>query len=259
MLLWLVWDVGENASSLLRLKKKEFERRVNELTGEVEDAVTLRREILKRSRLSRNMITNYKDMVRFLDLVLRDLKPDEQVLGFGPQMAAKLLDRATKMTRVHCIPRGQEMRLKDLRSSMTCNLLSKGWTTDEVNRRLGRRPSLREIDKYVNWLTLDGHQPKRKFHEHQVSQLARDIDELRDREKLAQHRHESMQKQVDRLRAVIEANNRLMYQQVVRLIERHGLRRAVESSTTQDVSGLLFALRHVLRAIGAGRRGCWRD
>ena len=115
---------------------------------------------------------------------------------------------------------------------MACDLLSKGWTTDEVNRRLGHRPSSREIDKYVNWLALDGHQPKRKFHEHQVSQLKREIDELSNREKLSQRRQESLQEQVDRLKEAIETNNRLMYEQVVRLIERHGLRQAVQASAT---------------------------
>ena len=188
--------------------------------------MAFRRETLKRSRTPRTETTNYKETLELLDFVLRDLEDDEFVFGFGMRMAAKVLDRTAKVTGVRCIPGGQNVTLKDLRSSMACDLLRKGWTTDEVNRRLGHKPSSREIDKYVNWLALDGRLPKRKFHEHQVSNLQQEIDELRDREKLSRKRQGSLQEQVDRLKAAIEVNNRLMYEQVVRLIERHALRQA---------------------------------
>ena len=59
-------------------------------------------------------------------------------------MGAKVLERGGHITRATCIPGGQKVTLKDLRSSMACDLLSKGWTTDEANYRLGHKPSSRE-------------------------------------------------------------------------------------------------------------------
>jgi len=90
---------------------------------------------------------------------------------------------------------------------MACDLLSKGWTTNEVNRRLGHKPSSREIDKYVNWLALDNRQPKRKFHEHQVSLLTQQIDELTNRENLSQQRQNSLQQQMNK---ILEVTNKLL-------------------------------------------------
>ena len=232
LFLWLAFDLGENAGALLQLAKHSFARRVDEFSKEPEYAVALLREILKRSRTPRTGTTNYKETVELLDLVLRDLGDDELVFDFGTRMAAKILDRATRITGVRCMPTGQKVTPKDLRSSMACDLLSKGWTTDEVNQRLGHKPSSRVIDKYVNWMALDGRQPKRKLYEHRVSHFKREIDTLRDREKLSQQRQRSMQEQVDQLEATIEANNRLMCEQVVRLIECSGLRREVKAPTT---------------------------
>ena len=115
---------------------------------------------------------------------------------------------------------------------MACDLLSKGWTTDEVNRRLGHKPSSREIDKYVNWLALDGRQPKRKLHEHQVAQLKQEINDLKEQANQSLHRQRSLQEQVDGLQAQLDTNNRLMFEQVGKLIRTYGLRQAVKTSTT---------------------------
>lgn len=84
------------------------------------------------------------------------------------------------------------------------------------NRRLGHRPSSREIDKYVNWLALDGRQPKRRFQEHQVAQFKQEIDELKSREKLSLQRQGSLQEQLDGLRDEVDAVNRLMHEQFVK-------------------------------------------
>jgi hypothetical protein len=72
---------------------------------------------------------------------------------------------------------------------MACDLLSKGWSTDEVNQRLGHKPSSREIDKYVNWLALDRRKPKRKLHQNQVATLTAELDARKSREKLQQRTH----------------------------------------------------------------------
>ena len=228
----LAFDIGENAGALLQLRKRSFNRQTDEYTQEPEYAVALVREILKRSRIPRTETTNHQETVELLDEVLRDLRDDEPVFDFGMRMAAKTLDRATGKTGVRCLPHDQKVTLKDLRSSMACDLLSKGWTTDEVNRRLGHKPSSREIDKYVNWLALDGRQPKRKLHEHQVAQLKQEINDLKDHTNQSQHRQRSLQKQVDGLQAQLDANNRLMFEQVGKLIQTYGLRQTVKASTT---------------------------
>ncbi|MCH8146996.1 MAG: hypothetical protein IH987_03255 [Planctomycetes bacterium] len=232
LLLWLAFDIGENAGALLQLRKRSFIRRTDEYTEEPEYAVALVREILKRSRNPRTETTNYKETVELLDGVLQDLRDDELVFGFGLRMAAKTLDRATGRTGVRCLPHDQKVTLKDLRSSMACDLLSKGWTTDEVNRRLGHKPSSREIDKYVNWLALDGRQPKRKLHEHQVAQLKQEINDLKDQANQSQHRQRTQQGQIDNLQAQLDSNNRMMFEQVGKLIQTYGLRQTVKASTT---------------------------
>ncbi len=122
--LWMAWDIGENAHSLLQLRKRDFRRQTNSETGELEYVVNLRREILKRSRTPRAEVTNYRETVGLLDLVLRNLTDDELLFRFGTRMARKVLDRAIRITGVVCIPGGQVVTPKVLRSSMACDLLS---------------------------------------------------------------------------------------------------------------------------------------
>ncbi len=219
-LLWLAWDVGENVGSLLQLRRRDLRREVNAETNEPEYYVNLRREILKRSRTPRTEVTNYQEAVASLDLILRPLPEQALLFNFGHRMAAKVLARAVRITAAKCVPNGEPVTLKDLRSSMCCDLLSKGWTTDEVNARLGHRPSSRELDRYVNFLALNRHRPKRKFHDGQVATLNKELSEIRSRESLLQQRHRSLQGQIEELREQVEQNNRLMYREVVRLIQR---------------------------------------
>jgi len=217
-LFWLAWDLGENVSSLLRVTKSDCRRMENPHSQEPEYHITLRREILKRSRTPRAEITNYRETVEQLDRLLQGLGEHDCLFGFGHRMATKALARAVRITGARCIPGGQPVTLKDLRSSMACDLLSKGWTTDEVNQRLGHKPSSREIDKYVNWLALGRHRPKRRLHDNHVEALSREIQELKDRETLSQQRLRVMQNQVEQLQAQLESNNQLMYEQVRRLV-----------------------------------------
>jgi integrase len=169
--LWLCWDIGENALSILHLRKRDCVRQQNPYTQQIEYIINLRREILKRSRTPRSEPTNYIETVHYLDLVLKSKGEDEILFDFGARWAAKFLGAATKKVGARCLPGGQPVTLKDLRSSMACDLLSKGWSRDEVNARLGHTPSSREIDKYINYLAIDRKQPKRKFEENLVAKL----------------------------------------------------------------------------------------
>lgn len=217
-LLWLAWDIGENVSSLLRLRKGDFTRTANPYSSDPEYHVNLRREILKRSRTPRTEITNYRETVELLDSVLAELADDAILFAFGHRMATKALARAVRITGARCIPGGQNVSLKDLRSSMACDLLGKGWTTDEVNQRLGHRPSSREIDRYVNWLALGRQMPKRRLHDNSVESLSQELRESRDREKLMHERLRTMQSEIQELKTQHNRNNRIMLEQVRRII-----------------------------------------
>jgi len=82
---------------------------------------------------------------------------------------------------------------------MACDLLNKGWTRDEVNARLGHKPSSLELDKYINFLALDRHQPKKKIHQHQLGKIQEELQETKDRERLYSKRLEQQSTQLQQL------------------------------------------------------------
>jgi len=196
-LLWLSFDIGENINSLLKLKKQDCIRQIDRDTKLPEYRINLRQEILKRSRKARSEITNYQETVEFLDNILKDLKDNQNVFNFQYRMAKKFLDRSVKITGVKCIPKGQAVTWKDLRSSMACVLLDKGWTTDEINARLGHKPSSREIDKYVNFKAIGKKKPQRKVYEHNLSKIQAEMEEGKDREKLLMQRMEKLNNKIE--------------------------------------------------------------
>lgn len=210
LLAWLCFDIGEGVSAILALRKRDCTRQVNPETKEVEYRINLRRETLKRSRRARSELTHYSETVALLDLVLKQKSDDEPLFKFGHRQASKMFQRAVTITEAGCRPAGQPVTLKDLRSSMACDLLRKGWTTDEVNARLGHKPSSRELDKYVNFLAIEGNRPKKKLHENQIATLLAQIDEFRQRERLLAQRQEGLQREVDELRQdALETKHRL--------------------------------------------------
>lgn len=87
---------------------------------------------------------------------------------------------------------------------MACDLLKKGWTTDEVNSRLGHRPSSRELDKYVNFLALDRHKPKKKLFDNQLQSVLQELEEMKAREKLKSTRDIDILNTIDSLKLEID-------------------------------------------------------
>lgn len=219
LLAWLGFDIGENTSSLLKLRKRDCTRRLNPDTNDPEYLVNLRRETLKRSRRARSELTNYTETVGLLDELLPTLKDDDLLFKFGSAQAAKVLRRAVSLTAARCLPAGQPVTLKDLRSSMACDLLSKGWTTDEVNARLGHTPSSRELDRYVNFLAVNRDRPKKKLHDNRIEVLLSRIDDFRQREQLLRQRQESLTENVARLEKRLGDQNRLVFEEVQRLVD----------------------------------------
>ena len=205
LLLWLAWDIGENINSLLQLRKQDFFRGKNPDTDEPEYRVNLRNDILKRTRKARSELTNYPETVELLDAYLADLAPDEALFPYGYHNAKKMLDRVREKAKVKCMPNGEIVTWKDFRSGMACDLLKKGWTTDEVNARLGHKPSSEEIDKYVNFLAIDRHRPKRKVEAFKTKEMERELKQFQEREKLQSMRTVELQEKMAKMEKVMEA------------------------------------------------------
>jgi integrase len=196
LLIWLAFDIGENINALLKLKKSDFLRQINPDTNEPEYRINLDKSILKRTRRPRSELTNYNETTKLLDVLLAELEPGEAIFKFDYANAKKILDRHLAKTHIKTQPKGDKPTWKDLRSGMACDLLKKGWTTDEVNARLGHKPSSAEIDKYVSFLALDRHRPKKKVAVFQLEKIADELEDAKRREKLYQKRMEDMQEQI---------------------------------------------------------------
>jgi hypothetical protein len=196
LLFWLAFDIGENINSLLKLTRKDFHKQENPHTKEQEYRINLRQEILKRSRRARSEITNYSETVQLLDQILTDLKDEDRIFNFSYSTAKFSIDRAAANSKIKCTPNNEKPTWKDLRSSMACDLLKKGWSTDEVNSRLGHAPSSDEIDKYINFLAIDRHTPKKKVQEFAINNLKAEIEESKERERLQALRLENVQMQM---------------------------------------------------------------
>lgn len=221
--LWLAWDIGENVGALLQLRKNDLRRQIDPESNQAEYAVNLDRAVLKRARMARMEITNYSETTEAIDAILINRESDDLLFDFGGRMAAKIVERASQKSGVRCSPRGEKVRLKDLRSSMACDLLSKGCSTDEANRRLGHRPGSREIQKYANWLALDTRKAKLRLQQTKHVSLESEVSELRDRLIHASNRQRELQQTIDEMRMRIDTNNRFMFDQFRELVRKSGL------------------------------------
>ena len=219
-LLWLAFDIGENIGSLLELEKADLKKQINEDTKESEYLVILPKEKLKRSRTPRSEITNYPETARYLDIVLAEVKPanktisnkwmkdkplseihgDDKLFKFGMKAATLFLNRAVEKSNARCSPGGEKVTWKDLRSSMACDLLKKEWTRDEVNARLGHKPSSRIIDRYINYIALDRKKPKKKVYESNMRKMEEDLKETKEVGKLQAQRLLDQKQELDILK-----------------------------------------------------------
>lgn len=80
-LLWLAFDIGENIGTLLELTRDDCKRQVNPDTNEPEYLIILSKDKLKRSRTPRSEVTNYRETVNYLDLILENLKPSYKLVS----------------------------------------------------------------------------------------------------------------------------------------------------------------------------------
>jgi len=219
-LLWLAFDIGENIGTLLELTKDDVKRQVDSNTNEPEYLIILSKDKLKRSRTPRSELTNYKETVQYLDIVLKNLKPstkrtsnkfvrgrrlsdihsDDKLFKFGMKAADTFLKRAVEQAGVRVLPGGEQVTWKDLRSSMCCSLLKRGWSLEECNARLGHRPSSRVIDRYVNFLSLDRRKPKTKVYQSNLKKMEIELEKQKDLNKLQQIRFENLKNEQDKMK-----------------------------------------------------------
>lgn len=196
-LLWLAFDIGENVDTLLALQKKDLVRQLNPTTKGPEFRVNLAPEKLKRTRRSRSEITNHPETADFLDMLLQDKLDDDKLFGFEYRQALKFITLSVRKAGARCQPKGQWVTWKDLRSSMACDLLKKGWTTDEIKARLGHKPSSRVLDKYVNYLAIGRHEAKKKLNDADIRTLREELEGSRGREKLLAMRMDKLQNEFE--------------------------------------------------------------
>ena len=198
-LLWLAWDVGENISSLLKLRWKDVKRVFNNDLNEAEYLVWLPNNIIKRSRRQRSEPTIFSQTTKALDnlkkygreVQVRDaagkfsktkrkivpFDDNDLIFGFGPRQASKILNRIVEKTGAKCEPNGEKPTWKDLRSGMACNLLNNlGWSPVDVNLRLGHSPMSRILDVYVNYFAIDRKRAKAKHNERSLKGVEEKLD-----------------------------------------------------------------------------------
>ena len=204
LLFWMAWDIGENIGALLQLTKRDLIRQTSSYNNEPEYLVNLAVDKIKRSRSTRSELTLYLESVRFLDVVLQDLDEDDPVFPFGHRQAQKILAAVAQKVGARCEPHGEPIRWKDFRSSMACHLLRKGWSVDEVRARLGHKPNSDAITHYVSYLAIDRSRPKQKLRQGQLQQAQHELQEARNRERLAGERIRKQEQQLQTMRAAWE-------------------------------------------------------
>lgn len=194
-LLQVLWDFGENVGAMLQTRKGVHWKRKETKEG-VEYHLVLTKDILKRSRTPRTEINNYDKTVELLDKTLENLKDGELVFPIGLRRAEQLFDRIVKKINLKNVD-GSKPTLKDIRSSMACDLLDKGWTTDEIKSRLGHKPSSKVLDCYLNYKALKKRKPKQKILNLNIQKLEEKIKELKENQRLKDKRIARLEKFYD--------------------------------------------------------------
>ena len=201
LLFWLAWDIGENVDALLKLAKRDFVRQHNKQTKEAEYLVNFPKEKIKRSRRSRSEPTLYSETVRYADMILAGLTPDDQVFGFEYRQALKIMHSVVKKTGATCMPNGDRVSWKDLRSGMACHLLKNGWTREEVDARLGHTPQSKALNAYINYLAIDRERPKKRLFDSSLEEIQNELEEAKRREKLSGERIRRQGEENEQLKA----------------------------------------------------------
>ena len=71
---------------------------------------------------------------------------------------------------------------------MACHLLKSGWSREEVDARLGHTPNSKALNAYINYLAIDRERPKKRLFDSSLEQIQNELEEAKQREKLASER-----------------------------------------------------------------------
>ncbi len=235
----LGWDIGENISSLLQLKKRDLTKQLNQDTKEPEYLIHLKEDILKRARTSRTEPTNYIGTAQLLDLVLKDKGEEDPLFDFGVKQVEKVFNRAIRITSVKVMPEGLKPQLKDIRSSMACHLLKCGWSTDEVKARLGHKPSSTVIDVYASYLALEKHKPKKKIYNNDLQQVREDLERIKQQGKLKTRKIDGMTEDIE--------NNSQLIHKMYDLIEDLEIQGKFKQKISETKGRMLKAQKELLK------------
>lgn len=228
LLFWLAWDIGENVDALLKLSRRDFVRQRNKHTNETEYLVNLPQRIIKRSRQTRTEPTLYPQTVRYADIVLDGMAPDDAVFAFGHRQALKLIHAIAKKAGATCMPNNEPVRWKHFRAGMACHLLKSGWSREEVDARLGHTPNSQALDRYVTYLAIDREKPKKRLFDSSLEEIQSELEEAKRREKLAGDRIRRQGEDNRELKAELEdakgelARLREEFREMVRLVRGGG-------------------------------------
>ena len=228
LLFWLAWDIGENIGALLKLTGINFVRQLNKQTKEPEYLVNLPRDMIKRSRRARTEPTLYAETVRYADMVLADLGPDDKLFAFEHRQALKIMHGVAAKANAKCIPDGKPVTWKDLRSGMACHLLKSGWTREEVDARLGHTPQSKALNAYINYLAIDRERPKKRLFDSSLEEIQNELEETKRREKLSAERirrqgqeNDQLKSELDRTQEDVQDLRKLVERSIVSLTSRH--------------------------------------
>jgi integrase len=210
---WLLFDVGLEVSALVQLRKSNFELKKSK-NDEEYYIVHVPKEISKKGRRVRNNFVSFTETNQLLKNYLEKLRDSDLLFNFEPHGIYRALMRLNEKYDFRVKPTGDQVSIKDFRSSCATHLLKQGWTTDEVKARLGHAPSSDEIDKYVNYLGL--HQERRREQDVKIDfnnykekyeESTEHIRKLEAHQEIINRQMEEMRKMVMTL-ALKEANKR---------------------------------------------------
>lgn len=224
-LFWLAWDVGENITSLLKLKRKHFKRQINKDTKEAEYLVYLPQGILKRSRQTRSEPTIFPETVRALDIIFKKGKEveyrdekglfrrkyepyeeEDNVFRFGYRQALYLFTSVVKKVGAKCEPTGNPPSWTHMRKGMACNLHLKGWSVEDINLRLGHSPTSRWFDSYVNYLAVNRKRVIKSHYIGNLEEVKNELEESKQREKLSNQRLERLKEDIEQIKKLMIVN-----------------------------------------------------
>lgn len=238
VLFWLAWDVGENISSLLELRKKDLKRQINE-NKEPEYLVYLRKDTLKRSRETRSEPTIFPETTRYIDALLeygkeieyRDpitgqfkrkvvpFKDDDFLFSFKYRQALQIFDSVVKRSAIKCEPTGDKPQWKDLRSGMACNLFTLGWHVEDINLRLGHSPQSNWLKAYINYLAINRKRAVKQHYQSNLTEIKEQFEEVKQREKAKDRQIEEQSEKLNKMLKDMDMMRKLMGE-VIPEIER---------------------------------------